>query len=156
MVGDVRRCGLGLAMAVALMLAALVVVASGSTEMRQKLPTSSGNDDDHSAVLSRLSNIIDPPGSWPAHADAVMVKRCGGIAAPPPWYTSIQAALDDAPQEAEEDKYIVHELSGIYDEAVNITRNVMLIGDGVGATVIIGNKSNATGVPLNMTATVSE
>jgi hypothetical protein len=32
----------------------------------------------------------------------------------------------------------------------------MLIGDGVGATVITGNKSNATGVPMNMTTTVSE
>ena len=86
-----------------------------------------------------------------------MVKWCGGVAAPPPCYTSIQAALDDAPQEAEEDKYIVHVLSGVYDETVNITRrNVMLISDGVSATVIIGNKSNATGVPMNMTATVSE
>jgi pectinesterase len=75
----------------------------------------------------------------------------------PPCYTSIQAALDDAPQEAEEDKYIMHVLSGIYDEIVNITRrNVMLIGDGFSATVIIGNKSNATGIPMNMTATVSE
>jgi hypothetical protein len=63
MVGDVRRCGLGLAMAVALMLAALVVVASGGAETRQKLPAGSGNDDDHSTVLSRLSNIIDPLGS---------------------------------------------------------------------------------------------
>jgi hypothetical protein len=73
MVGDVRRCGLGLAMAVALMLAALVVIASGGMETRQKLPTCSGNDDHHSAILSRLSNIIYPPGSWPAHADAVVV-----------------------------------------------------------------------------------
>ena len=89
MVGDVRRCGLGLAMAVALMLAALVLVASGGAETRQKLPAGSGNDDDHSAVLSRLSNIIDPWGSWPAHADAVVVKRCSGVAAPPPCYTSI-------------------------------------------------------------------
>ena len=51
----------------------------------------------------------------------------------------------------------MHVLSGVYDETVNITRrNVMLISDGVSATVIIGNKSNATGVPMNMTATVSE
>jgi pectin methylesterase-like acyl-CoA thioesterase len=84
-------------------------------------------------------------------------KRCGGVASRPPCYTSIQAALDDAPQEAEEDKYIVHVLSSIYDETVNITRrNVMLIVDGDRATVIIGNKSNATGVPMNMTATVSK
>jgi pectin methylesterase-like acyl-CoA thioesterase len=157
MVGDVSRCGLGLAMVVALMLAALVVVASGDVETRQKLPAGSGNDDDHSAVLSRLSNIIDPPRSWPTHADAVVVKRCGGVAALPPCYTSIQAALDDTQQEAEEDKYIVHVLSSVYDETVNITRrNVMLISDGVSATVIIGNKSNATGVPMNMTVTVSE
>ena len=86
-----------------------------------------------------------------------MVKRCGGVAAPPPWYTSIQAALDDAPQEAEEDKYIMHVFSCVYEETINITRrNVMLIGDGVGATIIIGNKSNATGVPMNMTVIVSE
>ena len=46
----------------------------------------------------------------------------------------------------------MHVLPGVYDETVNITRrNVMLIGDGVGATVIIENKSNATGVPMNMT-----
>ena len=76
-------------MAVALMLAALVVVASGGAKMRQKLPAGSGNDDDHLVVLSHLSNIIDLPGSWPTHADAVVVKRCGGIAAPLPCYTSI-------------------------------------------------------------------
>jgi pectin methylesterase-like acyl-CoA thioesterase len=153
----VRRCGLGLAMAAALMLAVLVVVASGSAETRQKLPAGSGNNDDHSAILSRLSNIIDQPGSWPVHADAVVVKRCGDVDAPPPCYTSIQAALDDAPQEAEEDKYIMHVFSCVYEETINITRrNVMLISDGVGATVIIGNKSNAIGVPMNMTMTVSE
>jgi pectin methylesterase-like acyl-CoA thioesterase len=156
MVGGVRRCGLGLAMAVAQLLAALVVVASGGAEMRQKLPAGSGNDDDHEAVLSRLSNVIDPSGSWPPRADAVMVKRCGGVAAPPPCYISIQAALNiaPAPQEAEEveDKYVVHVLAGVYDETVNITRrNVMLIGDGVVATVITGNKSNATGIPMNIT-----
>ena len=89
MVGGVRRCGLGLAMAVALLLAALVVVASSGAEMRQKLPTGSGNDVDHTAVLSRLSNVIDPSGSWPPRADAIMVKRCGGVAAPLPCYTSI-------------------------------------------------------------------
>jgi pectin methylesterase-like acyl-CoA thioesterase len=89
-----------------------------------------------------------------------MVKPCGGVAAPPPCYTSIQVALNAAPvsQEAEEveDKYVVHVLAGVYDETVNITRrNVMLIGDGVGATVITGNKSNATGTPKNITATMS-
>ena len=64
-----------------------------------------------------------------------------------------------APQEAEEveDKYVVHVLVGIYDETVNITRrNVKLISDGVGATIITGKKSNATGIPMNMMATVSE
>jgi pectinesterase len=93
--------------------------------------------------------------------DAVVVKRCGGVAAPPPCYTSIQATLNVAstPQEVEEveDKYVVHVLAGVYDETVNITRrNMMLIGDGVGATVITGNKSNATGIPMTMTATVNE
>jgi pectin methylesterase-like acyl-CoA thioesterase len=161
MVGGVRRCGLGLAMALALLLTALVVVASGGMEMRQKLPAGSGNDDHHTVVLSRLSNVIDPQGSWPLRADAFVVKRCGGVAAPLPCYTSIQAALNaaPAPQEAEEveDKYVVHVLAGVYDETVNITRrNVMLVGDGVSATVITGNKSNATGVLVNMTATMSE
>ena len=90
-----------------------------------------------------------------------MVKPCGGVAAPPPCYTSIQVALNAAPvpQEAEEveDKYVVHVLASVYDVTINITRrNVMLIGDGVVATSITGNKSNATGVPMNMTATVSE
>jgi pectin methylesterase-like acyl-CoA thioesterase len=90
-----------------------------------------------------------------------VVKQCGGVAAPPPCYTSIKPALNatPAPPEAEEveDKYVVHVIAGVYDETVNIKRrNVMLIGDGVGAIVIMGNKSNATGVPMNMTATVSE
>jgi hypothetical protein len=84
MVDGVRRCGLGLAMAVALLLAALVVVASGGAETRQKLHAGCGNGDDHAAVLSCLSNVIDPPGSWPPSADAVVVKRCGGVAVPPP------------------------------------------------------------------------
>jgi pectin methylesterase-like acyl-CoA thioesterase len=127
----------------------------------KELPAGSGNDDDHASVLSRLSNVIDPSGSWPPRADAVAVKRFGSVAAPPPCYTSIQAALNAAPAplEAEEveDKYVVHVLASVYDKTVNITRrNVMLIGDGVGATVITGNKSNATGVPMNMTVTVSE
>jgi hypothetical protein len=124
MVGGVRRCGLGLAMAVALLLAALVVVASGSAETRQKLPAGRGNHGDHAAVLICLSNVIDPPRSWPPRADAVVVKRCGGVAALPPCYTSIHAALNTAlaPQEAKEveDKYVVHVLASVYDETVNI------------------------------------
>jgi pectinesterase len=56
-----------------------------------------------------------------------------------------------------EDKYVMHVLAGVYDETVNVTRrNVMLIGDGVGATIITGNKRNATGIPMNMTATMIE
>jgi pectinesterase len=56
-----------------------------------------------------------------------------------------------------EDKYVMHVLAGVYDETVNVTRrNVMLIGDGVGATIITGNKRNAIGIPMNMTATMIE
>lgn len=46
--------------------------------------------------------------------------------------------------------------AGVYEEQVNITRrNVVLLGEGRGNTIISGNLSNLTGTEMYMTATVN-
>lgn len=88
-------------------------------------------------------------GSWPPAADAVVAQGGGGR------YITITDALRDAPKGKR--RYVIRVKQGVYNESLNITRkNVVLLGDGIGKTIITGEKSNATGTDMYMTATVSK
>lgn len=54
---------------------------------------------------------------------------------------------------------VIHLTAGTYKENLNIPtkqKNVMLVGDGKGKTVIVGSKSNRDGYNTYQTATVGE
>ncbi|RCV19349.1 hypothetical protein SETIT_3G376400v2 [Setaria italica] len=75
-------------------------------------------------------------------------------------YATINEALAAAPPPAagaaSARRYVIHVRSGTYDEIVNITRSdVTLIGDGMGRTIITGNRCNHTGHDMPHSATLS-
>lgn len=130
----------------ALLLLLLLGVSSSGT---QQLPGSCSG--------ARLPGGVPAAGTWPPRADAVVTKEggCGGGVG---CFSTIQGALDAAPKlvPCEKQRYVVLVKSGVYEERfVNVTRkNVMLLGEGAGRTVITGSKSNATRTPMDQSATV--
>ncbi|GJN17548.1 hypothetical protein PR202_gb04625 [Eleusine coracana subsp. coracana] len=69
-------------------------------------------------------------------------------------HSTINAALKAAPPGSE--RFTIHVKKGVYAEVVEIHRkNVMLVGDGAGQTIITGNRSNMSNHGTPCTATVS-
>ncbi|GFP97631.1 pectinesterase/pectinesterase inhibitor ppe8b [Phtheirospermum japonicum] len=72
-------------------------------------------------------------------------------------YTSIQEAINAAP-EYSRTRYVIHIKRGVYNEYVEINKkklNIMLMGDGMDATVISGNRNRVDGWTTFSTATVA-
>jgi pectinesterase len=111
-----------------------------------------------------------PPAAkpWPPAPHAVVVSpllrqkpdECRrGRGAAECYYTSIGKALAEAGRLVPKVKhrFVLLIKTGEYREQVNITRrNVVLLGEGRGNTIITGNLSNLTGTGMYMTATVSK
>ncbi|EMS68349.1 Pectinesterase/pectinesterase inhibitor PPE8B [Triticum urartu] len=73
-------------------------------------------------------------------------------------HTSVQAALDAAPSERDGGRYVIYVKRGVYRETVEVKKkkwNVMLVGDGMGATVISGRLNYVDGYSTFRTATVA-
>ncbi|KAJ1274286.1 hypothetical protein BS78_05G051200 [Paspalum vaginatum] len=105
---------------------------------------------------------------WPPKTfDAVVDQQQKTVPAPPPGagppttYTTIAEALTKGAggrnQSEEEPKpYVILIKAGRYEETFNITgKNIFLVGEGIGKTIITGNKSNATGYDTVASATVA-
>ncbi|CAK8575098.1 unnamed protein product [Lathyrus sativus] len=55
-------------------------------------------------------------------------------------YTTVKAATDAAPSGS--GRYVIYVKAGVYNEQVEVkAKNVMLVGDGIGKTIITGSKS---------------
>ena len=73
-------------------------------------------------------------------------------------YTTITDALNAAPNKSL-DRYVIHVTEGIYEETVEVPKyktNIMLVGDGINATVITGNRSVVDGWTTFRSATVGK
>jgi pectinesterase len=84
--------------------------------------------------------------------DAVVARDGSGN------YTTVQAALDAAPSEGA-GRWVIYVKRGVYNETVEVKKkkwNVMLVGDGMGATVISGRLNYVDGYSTFRTATVGE
>ncbi|KAL0322649.1 UNVERIFIED_CONTAM: putative pectinesterase/pectinesterase inhibitor 46 [Sesamum angustifolium] len=82
-------------------------------------------------------------------ADAVVAQDGSGE------YKTISAALNDAPNNGKQ-RYVIYIKKGVYVENVRIDiakRNVMMIGDGMNATVVSGSLNFVDGTPTFSTAT---
>ncbi|CAM8963056.1 unnamed protein product [Rhodiola kirilowii] len=72
-------------------------------------------------------------------------------------YTSISQAILDAPDHSNR-RYLIHVKKGVYKENIDLKKkktNIMLLGDGVGATVVTGNRNFLQGYTTFRTATVA-
>ncbi|OIW00947.1 hypothetical protein TanjilG_10025 [Lupinus angustifolius] len=70
-------------------------------------------------------------------------------------YTTIKAAIDAAPKSSST-RYIIYVKTGTYNEQVEISgKNIMLVGDGIGKTIITGSKSVGGGSTTFKSATVA-
>jgi pectinesterase len=84
--------------------------------------------------------------------DAVVARDGSGN------YTTVQAALDAAPSEGA-GRWVIYVKRGVYNETVEVKKkkwNVMMVGDGMGATVVSGRLNYVDGYSTFRTATVGE
>ncbi|XP_027336253.1 pectinesterase 2-like [Abrus precatorius] len=70
-------------------------------------------------------------------------------------YTTVKAAIDAAPKSSS-GRYVIYVKAGVYNEQVEIkATNIMLVGDGIGKTIITGSKSVGGGSTTFRSATVA-
>ncbi|KAK4273421.1 hypothetical protein QN277_021828 [Acacia crassicarpa] len=85
------------------------------------------------------------------HADAIVALDGSGH------YRSISEAVDAAPILSKR-RYVIYVKSGIYKENVDMKRkktNIMLVGEGIGKTIVTGNRNFMQGWTTFRTATVA-
>ncbi|KAG5042121.1 hypothetical protein JHK87_006036 [Glycine soja] len=81
-------------------------------------------------------------------ANAVVAKDGSGK------YTTVSEAVNAAPK-SNSGRYVIYVKGGIYDEQVEIkANNIMLVGDGIGKTIITSSKSVGGGTTTFRSATV--
>nr|CAB3483123.1 unnamed protein product [Digitaria exilis] len=83
--------------------------------------------------------------------DAVVAKDGSGN------FTTVSAAVEAAPVESAA-RYVIYVKRGVYKETVEVKKkkwNVMLVGDGMGVTVISGHRSYVDGYTTYRSATVA-
>ncbi|KAI4354838.1 hypothetical protein L6164_003670 [Bauhinia variegata] len=70
-------------------------------------------------------------------------------------YTTVNAAISAAPKSSS-GRYVIYVKTGVYNEQVEIkAKNIMLVGDGIGKTIITGSKSVGGGTTTFRSATVA-
>ncbi|KAG2579142.1 pectinesterase-like [Panicum virgatum] len=97
----------------------------------------------------RLLQMPVGPGGLPV--DAVVAQDGSGN------FTTVGAAVEAAPAESAA-RFVIYVRKGVYREAVEVGKkkwNLMLVGDGMGATVISGNRSYVDGYTTYRSATVA-
>ncbi|GMH00601.1 hypothetical protein Nepgr_002440 [Nepenthes gracilis] len=73
-------------------------------------------------------------------------------------YTTVTAAVNAAAKRSGDGRFVIQVKSGTYNENVQIgksVKNIMLLGDGIGKTIITGSKSVAGGSTTFRSATVA-
>ncbi|KAF8704472.1 hypothetical protein HU200_031425 [Digitaria exilis] len=91
-----------------------------------------------------------PVGPGGLAVDAVVAKDGSGN------FTTVSAAVEAAPAESAA-RYVIYVKRGVYKETVEVKKkkwNVMLVGDGMGVTVISGHRNYVDGYTTYRSATV--
>jgi len=71
-------------------------------------------------------------------------------------FTTVSAAINAATKSSS-GRYVIYVKSGVYNEQVEIkAKNIMLVGDGIGKTIITGSKSVGGGTTTFRSATVGK
>ncbi|EEF49914.1 putative pectinesterase/pectinesterase inhibitor 22 [Ricinus communis] len=90
-------------------------------------------------------------GTLGVHVDAIVSLDGSGH------YNTITQALNEAPNHSNR-RYIIYVKQGIYRENIDMKKkktNIMLVGDGIGKTVVTGNRNFMQGWTTFRTATVA-
>jgi pectinesterase len=90
------------------------------------------------------------PGGLPV--DAVVAQDGSGN------FTTVSAAVEAAPSQSAA-RHVIYVKKGVYRETVEVKKkkwNLMLVGDGMGVTVISGHRSYVDGYTTYRSATVGE
>ncbi|KAG2584246.1 pectinesterase-like [Panicum virgatum] len=97
----------------------------------------------------RLLQMPVGPGGLPV--DAVVAQDGSGN------FTTVSAAVEAAPEESAA-RFVIYVKKGVYREAVEVRKkkwNLMLVGDGMGVTVISGDRNYVDGYTTYRSATVA-
>lgn len=93
------------------------------------------------------------PGDLPVHSSVTVANDGSGN------FTTIADAVSFAPPNIDAGYFIIQIKEGLYKEHVVIRqnkKNLMLIGQGIGKTVVTGDRSQRTGWSLMDTSTFSK
>ncbi|KAI4369380.1 hypothetical protein MLD38_017823 [Melastoma candidum] len=85
------------------------------------------------------------------HVDAIVASDGRGH------YQTITDAINEAPAYSGR-RYVIHIKKGVYSENIDMKKkktNIMLVGDGIGATIVTGNRNFMQGMTTFRTATVA-
>ncbi|VFQ63555.1 unnamed protein product [Cuscuta campestris] len=100
------------------------------------------------------NNVVPPPSPWTIKVDAVVTQ----VNPTPNDFPTIQAALDAAASapRGTGTQFVIHVTAGKYQEYVTVkSNNVTIVGDGIGKTIITGNRSAKGGFKTSDSATLS-
>ncbi|XP_010917364.1 pectinesterase [Elaeis guineensis] len=132
------------------------LVADG---LRQVVAGSGGGNAGRRRLLGKVSEgfpkwvsagdrrLLQAPGA--VAADAVVAQDGSGQ------YTTVGAAVEAAPTESTK-RYVIYVKRGVYNENVDIKKkwwNIMLVGDGMGQTIISGSRNFVDGWTTYRSAT---
>ncbi|CAN8308977.1 unnamed protein product [Cochlearia groenlandica] len=99
----------------------------------------------------RISKVEMETPSISGRVDVVVAKDGSGD------YKTIQEAVDGAGERPKgSHRYVIHVKEGVYEEYVNVgikSSNIMIFGDGIGKTIITGDKSSGRGFSTFKSAT---
>ncbi|KAG2331044.1 hypothetical protein Bca52824_002224 [Brassica carinata] len=94
---------------------------------------------------------VETPSIRRRSPDAVVAQDGSGD------YKTIQEAVEGAGERPRESKrYVIHVKAGVYQEYVKVgikSHNIMIVGDGIGKTIITGDKSKGRGFSTFKSAT---
>jgi len=71
-------------------------------------------------------------------------------------YRTINEAINEAPNHSTK-RYVIYVKKGVYKENIDLKKkktNIMLVGDGIGQTIITGDRNFMQGLTTFRTATV--
>lgn len=95
--------------------------------------------------------LLQTTSSSPASRANVVVAKDGSGK-----FTTVSAAINAAPKSGN-GRYVIYVKAGLYNEQVEIMKkNIMLVGDGIGKTIITGSKSVGGGTTTFRSATVGK
>lgn len=133
--------------------------AVNSTSHNRRLLSDDHEDSDFMVIES------DGFPSWMSAGERKLLQISGGNIMPNAvvakdgsgHHMSITAAVNAAPQKSKK-RYVIHIKAGVYWENVEVTKkktNLMFVGDGIGATVVVGNRNVKDGYTTYRSATVA-